>query len=185
MAIKTARAEHIGPGLRFEVETGSGHRLVLDDAAGNGGPRPAEMLLVAQAGCTAMDVASILAKKRQVVERYEVEVVGVARDEPHPHVYTRIDVIHHVEGPAVEEAAVRRAIELSATKYCTVTGQLAAGVAEIHHRYVLRRGSGEAAEVLEGEVVVTGPGESPDALGRRFLEATAEATAEASPSSAA
>lgn len=167
MAVKTTRARHIGPGLRLEVETGSGHRLVLDTTEGDGGPRPAEMLLVAQAGCTAMDVASILAKKRQVVDRYEVEVVGEQRDDPYPHVYTRIDVVHRVEGPAVEEAAVRRAIELSATKYCTVTAQLAAGVAEIHHRYVIRRGAGDGAEVLEGEVVVTGPGESPDALGRR------------------
>lgn len=174
MAVKTARARHIGPDLRLEVETGSGHRLLLDTAAGNAGPRPAELLLVAQAGCTAMDVASILAKKRQVVERYEVEVVGDQRDDPHPHVYTRIDVVHRVEGPAVEEAAVRRAIELSATKYCTVTAQLAAGVTEIHHRYVIRRGAGETAEVVEGEVVVTGPGESPDELGRRWLAATVE-----------
>lgn len=176
MATKTARVRHIGPDLRLEAETGSGHRLILDTLEGGGGPGPSELLLIAQAGCTAMDVASILAKKRQVVDRYEVEVVGVARDDRHPHVYTRIDVIHHVEGPAVEEAAVRRSIELSATKYCTVTGQLAAGVAEIHHRYVLRRGTGETAEVLEGEVVVTGPGESPDELGRRFLEAAAEAS---------
>lgn len=180
MAIKTARARHIGPDLRLEVETGSGHRLVLDTAAGNAGPRPAEMLLVAQAGCTAMDVVSILAKKRQEVTRYEVEVRGEQRDDPYPHVYTRIDVVHRVEGPAVEEAAVRRAIELSATKYCTVTAQLAAGVAEIHHRYVLRRGTGDGAEVREGEVVVTGPGEPPDALGRRSLgEGVEEATGSA------
>jgi putative redox protein len=166
MATKWARVRYIGPDLRLEAETGSGHRLVLDTLAGGGGPGPSELLLVAQAGCTAMDVASILAKKRQSVTSYEVEVTGVARDEPPPHVYTRIDVVHRVTGPAVEEVAVRRAIELSATKYCTVTGQLASGVAEIHHRYVIRRGEGDEA-TIEGEVVVTGPGESPDALGQR------------------
>ena len=51
--IKTARARHTGPGLRFTIRTGSGHELAVDDEAGNAGPRPAELLLAAQAGCTA------------------------------------------------------------------------------------------------------------------------------------
>lgn len=59
--MKSARAQQTGPGLRFVIRTGSGHDLAVDDGTGNSGPRPAELLLAAQAGCTAFDVASILA----------------------------------------------------------------------------------------------------------------------------
>lgn len=163
MSTKTVTAKLEGDGLRLVAETGSGHRLVMDTAEGDAGPRPAELLMVAQAGCTAMDVVSILRKKRQRFTRYEVRVAGEQRDEPHPHVFEEVRVIHVVEGD-VDVEAVRRAIELSATRYCTVTGNLASGVAEIHHAYIVRDGAGEEHY---GEVVVTGPNESPDALGAR------------------
>ena len=68
-------------------------------------------------------------------------------------VYERLRIVHLVEGP-VEVEAVRRAIELSATRYCTVTGNLASGVAQIHPAYVVRDATGEEHY---GEVVVTGP----------------------------
>jgi putative redox protein len=164
MTTKTATLQWAGTGLRLEVETGSGHHLVLDDAEGNGGPRPAELLVVALGGCTAMDVVSILRKKRQVITRYQVRVTGEQRDDRHPHVYRTFDVLHVVEGPEVDEAAVRRAIELSAYRYCTVTAQLAAGIAEIRHRYLLRRAEGDGIEERSGEVAVTGPAIDPDAL---------------------
>ncbi len=171
MSTKTVTARLDGDGLRFVAETGSGHALVMDTAEGDAGPRPAELLMVAQAGCTAMDVASILRKKRQRFTRYEVRVAGEQRDEPHPHVFERVRVIHIVEG-AVEVQAVRRAIELSATRYCTVTGNLASGIAEIHHAYVVRDAAGEEHY---GEVVVTGPNEGPDALGARHRSGASEA----------
>lgn len=159
MATKSASVSLSGGGLRFVATTGSGHELFLDDATGNSGPRPAELLLVSQAGCTAMDVISILRKKRQDVDRYEVVVRGVQRDDPPPHVFERIEILHILEGRAIDPVAVRRAVELSATRYCTVSGNLAAGVAEIHHAFVLRipAGQGGAAEHYE-EVAVTGPG---------------------------
>ncbi len=163
MATKTVTARLEGHGLRLVATTGSGHELVLDSAEGDTGPRPAELLMVAQAGCTAMDVVSILRKKRQAFTRYEVRVAGEQREDPSPHVFEQIRVVHLVEGD-VEIEAVRRAIELSATKYCTVTGNLASGVAQIHHAFVVRDAAGEEHY---GEVVVTGPGESPDALGTR------------------
>jgi putative redox protein len=163
MSEKTVTARLEGEGLRLVATTGSGHSVVLDDAAGDTGPRPAELLVVAQAGCTAMDVVSILRKKRQPFDRYEVRVVGEQRDEPAPHVFERIRIIHVVEGD-VEVEAVRRAIELSATRYCTVTGNLASGVAEVHHAYIVRDAAGEEHY---GEVIVTGPSEQPDALGQR------------------
>jgi putative redox protein len=153
MTTKTATARLDGDGLRFVATTGSGFSLAMDDASGGSAPRPAELLIVAQAGCTAMDVASILRKKRQPFTRYEVRVAGEQRDDPHPHVFQRVRIVHLVEGP-VEIEAVRRAIELSATRYCTVTGNLATGVAQIHHAYVVRDGAGEEHY---GEVVVTGP----------------------------
>ena len=111
MATKTSTAHYDGVGLQFTARTGSGHEIVLDDGAGNAGPRPVEMLLVGQAGCTAMDVMSILQKKRQVVTSYEVSVTAEQRD-TQPAVYTRADVLHVVEGPALDEAAVRRRLLL-------------------------------------------------------------------------
>lgn len=167
MSKKTVTARLEGSGLRLVATTGSGHRIVMDDAAGDSGPRPAELLVVAQAGCTAMDVASILRKKHQAFHRYEVRVVGEQRDEPPPHVFERLRIIHVVEGD-VDVDAVRRAIELSATKYCTVTGNLASGAAEVHHAYIVRDAAGEEHY---GEVVVTGPNEPLNALGRRALPA--------------
>ena len=160
MAIKTATAHYAGAGAQFTVRTGSGHEIVLDDADGNSGPRPIEMVLVGQAGCTGMDVISILQKKRQVVTRYEVSVTAEQRD-GQPAVYTRADVLHVIEGPALDEAAVRRAIELSATKYCSVAAMLSAGTVEMHHGY--RIICSEGAAPIEGEVVVTAAGTDPDA----------------------
>jgi putative redox protein len=144
-------------GMRFVARTGSGHDIAVDNSAGNTGPRPTELVLAAIAGCTAMDVVDILAKKRQVMDRYSVDVKGTQR-ETAPNIYTDITVVHTIEGN-VETAAVARAIELSATKYCTVSNQIAAGPARISHRYVIRRPGGDGTPPSEesGEVVVTGP----------------------------
>ena len=163
MVTRTVTASLDGDGLRIVAQTGSGHSIVMDNTEGDSGPRPAELLVVAQAGCTAMDVVSILRKKRQPFNRYEVRVAGDQRDDPPPHVFERMRVLHVIDG-GVEIEAVRRAIELSATKYCTVTGNLSAGVTEVRHAYLVRDVAGEEHY---GEVVVTGPGESPDRLGSR------------------
>lgn len=144
-------------GSRFVARSGSGHDIVIDNAAGNTGPRPTELVLAALAGCTAMDVVEILAKKRQIVDGYSVEVAGTQREKA-PNVYTEITVLHVVEGN-VDTEAVRRSIELSATKYCTVSAQLASGVARITHRYTIKRpaAAGDAPTEESGEVVVEGP----------------------------
>jgi len=155
MTVKTAELRHDG-GLRFVARTGSGFEIVMDNATGNSGPRPIEMLAVAIGGCTGMDVASILDKKRQQVSRYAIRVEAVERD-AHPHAFRRVDITHEVEGPAVEVEAVARAIELSATRYCAVSTGLASGIAEFHHRYVVI--SPEGAAPVEGEAVATGPGQ--------------------------
>lgn len=155
MSEKHVNLRHTG-GLRFVAATGSGHDIVMDNAAGNSGPRPTELVLAAIAGCTAMDVVEILRKKRQVFSGYGTEVSGLGR-EAAPNVFTDITVVHVVEGD-VETEAVRRAIELSATRYCTVSAQFSSGVARISHRYLIKRPSGSPAPAREeGEVVVTGP----------------------------
>lgn len=184
MSTKTATVRHTGFGLRLAVRTGTGHTLTLDDATGDAGPRPSEMLVAALGGCAALDVLPILAKKRQEVTGYEVRVTAQQRDDPYPHVMTRIDVLHVVEGPEIEVEAVRRAIELSATRYCTATAMLASGVAEIHHRYLVRRGVGEAVEELEGEVLVTGPHADPDATAAEPAATAVTAAARPIPRSA-
>lgn len=158
MSTKTATLALSGGAMRFEAVVGSGHTIVIDNGEGDTGPRPAELLGVALAGCTAMDVLSILRKKRQDVTRYEVRVSGEQVD-GHPHNFTRFDLVHVVEGPAVDVAAVRRAIELSCTRYCSVGTTLASGALEVHHAYLVRTPDGgeQFAEVL-----VTGPLASPD-----------------------
>lgn len=170
MSHKTATVALEGDGLRFVARTGSGHSLVLDNREGDTGPRPAELVPVAVAACTAMDVISILRKKRQVVTRYEVQSDG-EQEENHPNAFTRIDVTHVVEGPGLDTAAVRRSIELSATRYCSVGATLSTGAVTIHHGYVVRSGDREES----GEVVVTGPREDASSLGQRRAPASAGA----------
>ena len=154
MAVKTASVTLDGTNLRFVATSGSGHTFVLDDGKGDAGPRPAELIPMALAGCTAMDVISILRKKHQDVTRYEVRAEGVQMDE-HPNAFTRIDVLHVVEGSAIDVDALSRAIELSATKYCSVGATLSTGITEIHHAYLLR---GDDGSEQTAEVLVLGPG---------------------------
>ncbi|MFI5258772.1 MAG: OsmC family protein [Candidatus Limnocylindrales bacterium] len=156
MGQKHLSLKHEG-GLRFVARTTSGHDVVIDNAAGNTGPRPTELVLAAIAGCTAMDVVEILGKKRQVYDRYSVEVTGTQREQA-PNVFTEITILHVVEGN-VETEAVRRSIELSATKYCTVSAQISAGPAAISHRYTIKRPGADGTPPSEesAEVVVTGP----------------------------
>jgi putative redox protein len=153
MAVKTADLRHEG-GLRFVARTGSGFEIAMDNEAGGSAARPTELLAVALGGCTAMDVISILEKKRQQVSRYAIRVEGEQR-EAHPHAFRRVEIVHEVEGPVVDVEAVRRAIELSAKRYCSVSGALASGVAELHHRYVVV--SPEGADPVAGVAAVTGP----------------------------
>ncbi|HYL41394.1 MAG TPA: OsmC family protein, partial [Candidatus Binatus sp.] len=116
--LRSATLVHEG-GNRFVAATGSGRSIVYGNAAERAELSPMETVTVSLAACSAMDVISIAEKKRQVIARYAIHVEGIQRD-AYPQVLTRVDVIHEVEGPVVEEAAIRRAIELSATKYCPV-----------------------------------------------------------------
>ena len=104
--------------------TPSGHAQVLEsNSERSSAATPMELLLLALGSCTAVDVMSILKKKRERVTDYHVEIQGTRRDE-HPRAYTRMDVLHVVRGHNVSEKAVRAAIELSETKYCSVAATL-------------------------------------------------------------
>lgn len=108
----------------FTVTTPSGHAITLDtDHLRNSAPTPMELLLVALGSCTAVDVASILRKKRQQVTDYRVEVRGQRRDE-HPRSFKRMEVHHIVTGLNISEPAVAQAIDLSEQKYCSVAATL-------------------------------------------------------------
>lgn len=118
---------------RLTVGFESGASLRLDSPSGEGGPSPVEAVLGALGGCTAMDVISILRKKRQRVVDYEVLLEGDRRQE-HPRIYTRIEIVHRVRGHDLSPEAVADAIRLSDTKYCSVHAMLE-GQAKIVSRF--------------------------------------------------
>jgi len=105
---------------QFVARTGSGHNLILDDAAGGTGPKPIEMVAVGLAGCTAFDVITILRQKyHQKVTGYQVRVEADQAERP-PQVFTTVRIHHVVTGLGIDEAALLEAIRLSEEKYCSV-----------------------------------------------------------------
>lgn len=140
-------------GSSFDAESQrDGGRVHLAGDEGETGYRPTTLLLTALAGCAGMDVAAICRKKRQAIDRYEVVASGDQRPAI-PRTFQRIVVEHRFEGGTIDPAAVRRAIELSATQYCPVSAHLSQGDVSISHRYHIKGARGEQT----AEVVVTGP----------------------------
>ena len=125
--------------MSFEGSAASGFTLPLgtDPAVGgdNDGFRPMELLAIGLAGCTAMDVVSILQKKRQNVTGFEVRI-DTERAQEHPKVFTHVKVEYVIDGHQVDPVAVERAIELSLTKYCPAQAMLAKAV-KIEHTYLI------------------------------------------------
>ncbi|HTX92182.1 MAG TPA: OsmC family protein [Anaerolineales bacterium] len=114
-------------GLSFAGSADTGFEVPLgadpDVGGANDGFRPLELMAVSLAGCTAMDVVSILKKKQQDLTAFEVKVHADQAAE-HPQSFTRATITYLVSGHNVDEAAVLRAIELSATKYCPAQAML-------------------------------------------------------------
>ncbi len=114
-------------GLSFTGSADSGFEIALDGDAKVGGSntgfQPMELMAVSLAGCTAMDVISILLKKKQSVTAFEVKV-HAQRAEEHPKVFTHAVITYVVTGHNLDEQALRRSIELSATKYCPAQAML-------------------------------------------------------------
>lgn len=133
--------------MKFTGTAGTGFSLPLDSDPGVGGMdsgfRPLELMAVALAGCTAMDVISILRKKQQDVTGFEVKVAAEQQDS-HPQVFSSVQVEYLVTGRGVDPKAVERAIELSTTKYCPANAMLSQAV-QIDHSYRIIEASQDSA----------------------------------------
>jgi len=123
--------------MSFVGESASGHSVVMDGAAEAGGRnlgiRPMEMLLLGLGGCTSFDVVSILRKSRQKMVECEVEIEAERASEI-PKVYTRIHLHFIVKGHQLDANKVKKAIELSADKYCSAS-RMFEKTAEITHDF--------------------------------------------------
>lgn len=133
-------------GVAFMGETESGHAFVMDGAPDGGGrnlgPRPMETVLAGTGGCTAYDVVAMLRKSRQDVDDVVLEIEA-DRADTDPKVFTRIHFHFVVKGRDIKREAVARAIELSATKYCSASIMLGK-TAEITHDFeILDTSKGE------------------------------------------
>lgn len=124
-------------GVAFVATADSGHAIVLDGAPEHGGRnlgiRPMEAVLIGAGACSAFDVVTILRKARQTVVDCVVELKAQRAPEP-PRSFTRIDMHYVVSGRNLSDARVRRAVALSAEKYCSATAMLRHTV-EIRHDY--------------------------------------------------
>jgi len=131
-------------GAMFVGESGSGHAVVIDGPPEAGGRdlgiRPMELVLSGLGACTAFDVVSILKKSRQKVTDCRVELDAERADEV-PKVFTRIHIHFVITGQDLKAAAVERAIELSAEKYCSATIMLSASVEISHDFEIVEAGS--------------------------------------------
>jgi putative redox protein len=116
--------------MAFSSETASGHQIKMDAAqeigGENTGPRPTELLLNAVAGCTGIDIISILKKMRLEPSSFKMEVHGDRADD-HPRRFTDIHIHYSLEGELPEDKVIR-AIQLSKDKYCSVSHSLSANI---------------------------------------------------------
>jgi putative redox protein len=114
-------------GMRFVGTADTGFEVAMDAAESvggdNSGPRPMELILIGLCGCTAMDVISILRKKRQEVTTLEVKA-HAEREDTHPKVFTDITLAYKVTGQNIDPKAVERSIQLSAERYCPAQAML-------------------------------------------------------------
>jgi len=124
-------------GMQFVGEADSGHAIVMDGHPETGGKdtglRPTELLLIGLGGCSGMDIVSILKKKKQAITGVEINVNG-QKAENYPQKFTGIDIEFIIKGKNVSEDAVKRAIQLSMEKYCSVKATLE-GSANITYTY--------------------------------------------------
>jgi putative redox protein len=122
-----AQVTWTGPGYRMVGEAGAGPAIVLDSKGGtygtHSGLTPMELVLVGLAGCTAMDIVSIMAKKCQPMTNMQVKVDAENADH-HPKVFTKIHITYIAYGSGIDEKALSGAIRLSEERYCSVQAML-------------------------------------------------------------
>ncbi|MFC2075935.1 OsmC family protein [candidate division KSB1 bacterium] len=113
--------------MGFVGKAGSGHQVVMDAkeevGGGDGAPRPLELVLIGLGGCTGMDVSSILKKMRIDYDRFEI-AASAERAEEHPKTFTKIHMTYRFKGNDLDESKLKRAIELSQDRYCSVSAML-------------------------------------------------------------
>jgi len=124
--------------MQFVGQAGDSPSVILDNPDGKTGPTPMEMVLMGIAGCTAMDVISILRKKRADLTGFQVSITG-ERAEDHPKQYTKFLVEYVLEGRGLSSKDVERSIELSVTRYCSVINSMRAPV-ETSYRIIDKEG---------------------------------------------
>lgn len=128
---------------QFVGSSDSGHAVVMDGPVDGGGRnlglRPMEMVLLGTGGCTAYDVVDILKKSRQPIQDCVVEI-DAERAEEAPKVFTRIHIRFIVTGKGLSESAVKRAVDLSAEKYCSASIMLRRAGVDISHDYQIVEG---------------------------------------------
>ncbi|MDK9700151.1 MAG: OsmC family protein [bacterium] len=114
-------------GLQFYSQAETGHGLPLASRLDSNEPlhgiRPVELILHALAGCSGMDIISILQKMKQPIVKYWIDV-DADRADQHPKVFTKIRLVYHFTGKGIDPAAVEKAMHLSHTKYCSVSAML-------------------------------------------------------------
>jgi putative redox protein len=110
-------------GLQFVARAGGGPAVVIDSHEGASGPSPMELILIGVAGCTAVDVITIMKKRRADVRDFQINITGTRADE-YPRRYTEIHVEYVLYGAGLKTKDIERAIELSETKYCSATASL-------------------------------------------------------------
>ena len=134
--------------VMFVTESGSGHAVVVDGSPEYGGrnmgPRPMELLLMGLGGCTSFDVVTILKKARQKVTSCEAEL-SAERAEGVPAVFTKIHVHFVVKGQDLKDAQVKKAVDLSAEKYCSASIMLGQAGVVITHDYRIESAGEDAA----------------------------------------
>ncbi len=151
MAAKQAIVRQV-QGTTLIARADSNHWVTMDGSptfgGSNAGSSPKELLLMALGGCTAMDVIPILRKKRSPVDSIEIRLRGNTCEE-HPQVFTDIHVEYVIHGDDVNAEDVERAIELSTTKYCSVSAMLRESVNITHSfRIEAKTGAEAASSVL-------------------------------------
>ena len=134
---KTAKIAWTGEEMTFSGTLDSGFPITMKSKADEQGASPMALMLSSVAGCTAMDVLSILLKKRQPVENMEIEITGLRADD-HPMVYTEVDITYIVYGSGIAPDAIERAIELSQTKYCSASMIFRRAGVEMRTHYEIR-----------------------------------------------
>jgi putative redox protein len=137
---------------QFVAQTGTGHSLLIDDAAGGTGPKPIELVAIGLAGCTAFDVITILRQKyHQKVAAYEVRIEADQADRP-PQVLTAVRIHHVITGFDIDVPSVEQAIRLSEEKYCSV-GAMVQKTATLHTTYEILEEKTEWMTTLQGGAV--------------------------------